>query len=184
MVDYNKVVLVDEQDNVLGEMDKMEAHSNGGVRHRAVTVVLFRKTESGLETLLQKRGTKKPLWPLFWDGATSTHPVLHERYEDCGSRRLSEEMGISLAADKLEMIQKQVYREDYKDGLAECEVNGILVGWYSGEVVINPEEVADCKWVLWDWAKKDAVENRNNYAPWWWMLLEDGSVDMWLSGGK
>jgi len=41
MADYNKVVLVDEQDRELGVMDKLEAHSNGGVRHRAITAGVF-----------------------------------------------------------------------------------------------------------------------------------------------
>ena len=50
-----RVVLVSEQDEVLGTMEKMKAHENG-VLHRAFSVFLF--NDQG-EMLLQKRAEGK-----------------------------------------------------------------------------------------------------------------------------
>ena len=51
-----QVVLCSEKDEVLGFMDKMQAHENG-ILHRAFSVFLF--NEKG-EMLLQKRFVQAP----------------------------------------------------------------------------------------------------------------------------
>ena len=177
MADYNKVVLVDEQDRELGVMDKLEAHSNGGVRHRAITAVLYRQRDGAVEVLLQKRGEKKPLWPLFWDATCSTHPVLGEGYEECGVRRLKEELGVLIKSGDLKLVDKQVYRADYKGGLAECEVNGVLVAKFEGEFKVNRDEVADAAWKSWEEVKKEVVGNRDKFVPWFWMMVGEGLLE-------
>ena len=50
-----KVILVDEQDHVIGTMEKMEAHKKG-LLHRAFSILIF---SSKGEFLLQKRSIKK-----------------------------------------------------------------------------------------------------------------------------
>ena len=49
------VILVDEFDNSLGEMEKMEAHRKGEL-HRAFSVFIFNDNN---EMLLQQRAVKK-----------------------------------------------------------------------------------------------------------------------------
>ena len=57
-MDEHKVVLVDPEDNVLGVMDKLEAHVGAGHLHRAVSVCLF--DEAG-RVLLQRRAWMQPV---------------------------------------------------------------------------------------------------------------------------
>ena len=85
-----KVVLVNPQDEVLGQMEKMQAHENG-LLHRAFSVFLF--NEKG-EMLLQKRAEEKYHSPNQWTNACCSHPRLNESYLDAAKRRIKEELGI------------------------------------------------------------------------------------------
>ena len=60
-----QVVLVSEKDEILGVMEKMEAHENG-ILHRAFSVFLF--NDRG-EMLLQKRASGKYHSPNQWTNA-------------------------------------------------------------------------------------------------------------------
>ena len=57
-----QVILVDEKDNSIGLMGKMEAHEKA-VLHRAFSVFIF--NEKG-ELLLQQRAASKYHSPLLW----------------------------------------------------------------------------------------------------------------------
>jgi isopentenyldiphosphate isomerase len=52
----DQVILVDENDQEIGTMDKVDAHRGDGLRHRAISVFLFNK--SG-KLLIQERSQKK-----------------------------------------------------------------------------------------------------------------------------
>ena len=81
-----KVVLVNPQDEVLGQMEKMQAHENG-LLHRAFSVFLF--NEKG-EMLLQKRAEEKYHSPNQWTNACCSHPRLDESYLDAAKRRIKD----------------------------------------------------------------------------------------------
>ena len=85
-----QVVLVSRNDEVLGVMEKMQAHQNG-ILHRAFSVFLF--NENG-EMLLQKRADGKYHSPGQWTNAVCSHPRIDETYEEGAKRRLQEELGI------------------------------------------------------------------------------------------
>ena len=55
-----QVILVDEQDRAIGAMEKVAAHENGGVRHRAFSVFIF---DAQGRWLLQKRADGKYHFP-------------------------------------------------------------------------------------------------------------------------
>ena len=59
-----QVVLVDENDQVLGFEEKFDAHHKPVPLHRAISVIIF--DTSGKKMMLQKRTEDKPTWPLFW----------------------------------------------------------------------------------------------------------------------
>ena len=65
-----KVVLVTENDEVLGLMEKQQAHING-LLHRAFSVFLF---NSKGEMLLQKRAAEKYILPI--NGPMLVAPIL------------------------------------------------------------------------------------------------------------
>ena len=81
------VVLVDEGDNELGVMEKMEVHQKG-LLHRAFSVFIF---NSRNEMLLQRRATSKYHSGGLWTNTCCSHPYLGESVIDAAKRRLTEE---------------------------------------------------------------------------------------------
>ena len=68
MTEY--VVLVDELDNKVGLMEKMEAHINPTL-HRAFSIFIF---NSKNEMLLQQRALSKYHTPGLWTNTCCSHP--------------------------------------------------------------------------------------------------------------
>ncbi len=130
-----EVVLVDQHDNPVGTMEKMEAHKKG-LLHRAFSVFLF---NSEGEMLLQQRAADKYHSAGLWTNACCSHPRPGETIEAAARRRLIEEMGISAAVQPLFQF---VYEASFDNGLREHEYDHVLVGTINGAVPFNPDEVA------------------------------------------
>ena len=71
----NRVILVDADDNVTGECEKLTAHKQQGQRHRAFSI--FVSNKSG-ELLLQKRAGDKYHAPGLWSNTCCSHPQPNE----------------------------------------------------------------------------------------------------------
>ena len=84
------VVLVDEQDNAIGTMEKQQAHVEG-VLHRAFSIFIF---NSEKKLLLQKRASSKYHCGGLWTNTCCSHPREKETILDAANRRLQEEMGM------------------------------------------------------------------------------------------
>ena len=167
----DEVVLVDKHDKKLGLMGKLEAHQNGGQLHRAF--VAFVLDEKG-RILLSKRSKFKPLWPLFWENTSSSHPRSDESYEQAGERRLREELGFTTP---LRFLFKFTYQADYNEELSEHEVCAVLVGKYSGDVSPDPKEIADNRWVTFKKLKKEILHDPSTFAPWLIFAIEELNND-------
>ena len=79
-------ILVDEQDNQLGLMPKMEAHEKA-VLHRAFSVFIF---NSDGDLMLQQRAAHKYHSPLLWTNTCCSHQRDGESNIEAGKRRLLE----------------------------------------------------------------------------------------------
>jgi len=64
-----QVILVDEQDNQIGLMPKMEAHEKAQL-HRAFSVFIFNEKN---ELMLQQRAASKYHSPLLWTNTCCSH---------------------------------------------------------------------------------------------------------------
>ena len=84
------VVLVDEQDNPIGKMEKQQAHIEG-LLHRAFSIFIF---NSENKLLLQKRASSKYHCGGLWTNSCCSHPRENENIQDAANRRLVEEMGM------------------------------------------------------------------------------------------
>ena len=82
------VVLVDEHDNQVGLMPKMEAHEKA-ILHRAFSVFIFNNQG---ELMLQQRAATKYHSPLLWTNTCCSHQRDGETSLAAGKRRLQEEM--------------------------------------------------------------------------------------------
>ena len=135
-----KVILVDERDNIVGTMEKLEAHRQG-VLHRAFSILLF---NSKGEILLQKRAASKYHSGGLWTNACCSHPLPEESMEQATRRKLKQEMGIDL---QTEFAYKFIYKATLDHGLTEHELDYVYTAIFDGDPVINTEEVEAWKFV-------------------------------------
>ena len=130
------VILVNEKDEPLGSMEKMEAHRKA-VLHRAFSVFIF---NSKGEMLLQQRTLNKYHSGGLWTNACCSHPRPGEETSEAAVRRLKEEMGFETAINK---IFDFVYKAEFDNSLTEFEFDHVFAGEYDGLIKINPEEASD-----------------------------------------
>lgn len=133
-----RVVLVDDDDNVLGEDSVLETHLGAGKRHRAFTAIVL--DEQG-RVIVAERAPDKLLWPGHWDATVASHPRPGEGYEDAGRRRLDEELGTSCP---LVWCGRFAYDLPYGAVGSENEVCATLVGRLApgARIAVDPAEVS------------------------------------------
>lgn len=160
-----RVILVNEKDEKVGLMPKQEAHEKG-VLHRAFSVFIFNDKN---ELMLQQRAFHKYHTPGLWANTCCSHQRDGESSIEAGKRRLYEEMGFST---DLKETTTFIYKAAFDNGLTEHELDHILVGKYSGEPKINPEEVAAWKWMELEEVKNDIQKNPDIYTPWFKIIFD------------
>lgn len=161
-----KVVLVTEKDEVLGLMEKMQAHENG-ILHRAFSVFLY---NSKGEMLLQKRAAEKYHSPNQWTNACCSHPRIEETYEQAAKRRIKEELGIDC---ELEEKFWFIYKADVGQNLWEHELDHVFVGNYEGEFNLNKEEVTEVRYISLENLNIELENNPENFTEWFKIILEE-----------
>jgi isopentenyl-diphosphate Delta-isomerase len=153
------VILVDEKDNPLGLMEKLEAHRKG-LLHRAISVFIF---NSRGEWILQKRAHDKYHSKGLWTNTCCTHPLPEESAIEAAGRRLTEEMGLTCSLQKLFSF---TYKEMLDNDLTEYEYDHVFIGVTDTEPVINTSEVVAWKKMSYDELHNDIISNPDNYTFW------------------
>lgn len=176
------VVLVNDRDDKVGTVDIWNAHRDMGKQHRAISVLLLRKNGKDVEALLQKRSSKKPLWPLYWSNTCCTHPFDGEGYLECAVRRLREEMGIIVNESEIRELYRFQYQARYNEELAENELDTVITGWFRGGVEPNPDEAADYKWVELEELRRNLEMSPAEFTPWFKKIIEDRRLANFLIG--
>lgn len=161
-----KVILVNEKDDQLGLMGKMEAHQKA-VLHRAFSVFVFNKKG---ELLLQQRALDKYHSPGLWTNTCCSHQREGESNIEAGKRRLEEEMGFSCDLEELFWF---VYKAGFDNGLTEHELDHVMIGYYDQDPKINKEEVASHKWMLLEDVKKDIDMRPELYTEWFKIIFKE-----------
>jgi len=159
------VILVNENDEQVGVMEKIEAHEKA-VLHRAFSVFIM--NEHG-ETMLQQRAAHKYHSPLLWTNTCCSHQRVGETNIEAGTRRLREEMGFQT---ELEEIVSFIYKAPFDNGLTEHELDHVMMGNYNDPPVINKDEVADWKWMTPADIQKDIEVNPEQYTAWFKIIFE------------
>lgn len=166
MMKEEQVVLVDEKNNTLGLMPKLEAHEKG-VLHRAFSVFIFNDKN---ELMLQQRAAHKYHSPLLWTNTCCSHQREGESNLEAGKRRLFEEMGFMTP---LKEVFSFIYKAPFDNGLTEHELDFVLVGNFNGEPNINKEEVQDWKWMSLEEVKKDILQHPDLYTAWFKIIFQE-----------
>ncbi len=159
------VILVDEQDNDIGVMEKLKAHQEG-LLHRAFSVFVFNDKD---ELLLQQRALSKYHSGGLWTNTCCSHPRPNETIKDAANRRLFEEMGMSC---DLKIKTNFIYKAHFENGLIEHELDYVLIGSTSQNPNLNKEEVENFKWMSISDIKNDISHNPNLYTAWFKIALE------------
>lgn len=159
------VILVNENDEQIGLMPKMEAHEKA-LLHRAFSVFIFSDNN---ELMLQQRAWHKYHSPGLWTNTCCSHQREGESNIQAGKRRLQEEMGF--ITDLKESISF-IYKAPFDNGLTEHEYDHVITGNYNDEPIINTDEVADWKWMPLEEVKKDMKLNPELYTAWFKIIFE------------
>lgn len=160
-----KVILVNEKDEKIGLMSKLEAHEKG-VLHRAFSVFIF--NDKG-ELMLQQRALNKYHSPGLWTNTCCSHQRDGEDTLEAGTRRLDEEMGFTTP---LKVTTSFIYKAPFDNGLTEHELDHILIGYFNGEPTINTLEVAAWKWMPLIEVKEDVEKQPELYTAWFKIIFE------------
>lgn len=159
------VILVNEKDEQIGTMPKMEAHEKAAL-HRAFSVFIFNKNN---ELLLQQRAANKYHSPLLWTNTCCSHQRVGESNIEAGKRRLQEEMGIVC---ELKAVTSFIYKAPFDNGLTEHELDYILIGYNDENPMLNNDEVASYKWMTLEAVKKDMIQQPDIYTEWFKIIFD------------
>lgn len=160
-----QVILVNENDEQIGLMPKMEAHEKA-LLHRAFSVFVFNDKN---ELMIQQRAMGKYHSPGLWTNTCCSHQREGETNIEAGKRRLQEEMGFTT---NLKDTISFIYKAPFDNGLTEHEFDHILVGYYNGEPDLNPDEVHAYKWVDLETLKGDMIKNPQIYTEWFKIIFD------------
>ena len=160
-----RVILVNEKDEKIGLMPKMEAHEKA-VLHRAFSVFIF---NSKNELMLQQRAAHKYHSPLLWTNTCCSHQRDGESNIEAGTRRLKEEMGFTTP---LKEVTSFIYKAQFDNGLTEHEFDHVMLGHYENSPTINRKEVESWKWMPLETVKKDIAIQPELYTAWFKIIFD------------
>ena len=99
---------VDEDDNVIGQVNRAEAHSDPSKIHRTIHVIVLNNKD---EIILEKRSQNVDLFKGRWIDVGG-HVHYGESYEEAARREVKEEIGIEVQTlEKLGLVRKRTEKE-------------------------------------------------------------------------
>ncbi len=160
------VVLVNEQDQQIGIMEKMAAHIVPRL-HRAFSIFIF---NSKGELLLQQRALSKYHSPGLWTNTCCSHPCDGETLAQATSRRLMEEMGMHC---EMHEVFTFIYKAPVGLGLIEHEFDHVWFGQSDEVPQINTEEVASWKYMRLEDLQADIKAHPELYTEWFKISFDE-----------
>ena len=155
------VIAVDEDDAAEDTVNRLDAHTGDGIRHRAFTCLIF--DDEG-RILLAQRAADKRLWDTHWDGTVASHPVQGQSQKEATRQRLTEELGITPDQyDDLRVSDKFEYKRYYPNEGVEWEVCAVLKVTLM-DIHLDPDE-DEIEGLLW------ADYEHLNQHPGWYRQL-------------
>ncbi|MEM7289852.1 MAG: isopentenyl-diphosphate Delta-isomerase [Pseudomonadota bacterium] len=156
-----------DKDGSYYPIEKIEAHISG-VLHLALSVFIF----DGEELLIQKRAESKYHCGGQWANTCCTHPHMGENMDDAVSRRLDEELGITVPVEEKRVVE---YSADVGNGLWEHERVHMFRAQADKRLLaysLNPEEVADIRWINARQLHREIANHPDQFTPWFKIYVE------------
>lgn len=178
-----RVNLVNDQDEIIGQADLLDAHRGDGKKHQAVSLFLFHKrSNEKLELLIQQRSEKKIVGKGQWANTLCANLLPGENHAACLKRRIFEELGFNWQKTwKIEEAAVLNYQVSCEDGFAENELDHFFVLVLDDEdfanlkIKPNSEEVSDLVWLDWELIKNKKVGDRI-ITPWFNLFLDNQEI--------
>lgn len=165
MTAEEQVILVNENDEPIGLMEKIEAHEKA-LLHRAFSVFILNNKN---QIMLQQRAAGKYHSPSLWTNTCCSHQRKGETNIQAGKRRLQEEMGFSA---ELKELFSFIYKAPFDNGLTEHELDHVMIGYFNEQPAINTEEVENWKWMGIEEIKEDMQQHPEIYTAWFKIIFE------------
>lgn len=127
--------LVDTDDNVLGSIDRDQAHKTLAL-HRSGMIFILNKQN---RIFIQQRAKTKKTFPGVYDAGSTFHIVYGESYKEAAERELFEETGIK---GSLKLLSKFLHKDPPEYQIA------VVFSCHSDETItLDPEEAASGEWM-------------------------------------
>ena len=184
-----KCIIVDNNDQIIGQDSKINCHLNEGKLHRAFSVLLF---NSNNKLLIQQRADEKITFPSIWANSCCSHPLYQngeengiEGAKNAAVRKLIQELGIqmeSITSENLNFVTKMHYKARADKKWVEHEIDYIFVVKRDVQINPNSNEIQKTKYV-----DKRELENlfklSNNgdvkIGPWFRLIREHFLDKIW-----
>lgn len=140
MVEHELLNLVDENDQIIGNVDRAEVYEKD--IHNVRVIGIFIVDDEG-KVLLQKRSEKKFYCPNGYDFSVAGHVHYGESYEDAAHREAREELGVDLLDLKEFLYCK--YPNEY--GLAFFSKYYVARCPDKGSIKVNPDETSEIEFL-------------------------------------
>jgi len=156
------LILVDNDDRILGYAPRSLCHTGKGKRHRAFVVALY---NDGGELLLQRR--KHDLFSNRWDLTGASHPLRlkarNESYAEAAARCVRQEFGVGgISFRKIGAFN--YFAQQGKR--CENEHCAVIVGKYDGMVKPNPKVAYGYKWASLGETLKEIRKKPESFVKW------------------
>lgn len=164
-MDNENIIVVNDNDECIGSMDKLLVHRNG-ILHRAFSIMLF---DDAGNILIQKRSKYKYHSPSLWANACCSHQRPGELLDESVSRRLHEELGIS----SIHLQEAFLFRYFclMPNSLKEHEIDHVYFGKYSGiPAQFNRDEIEQMDYVSLN-SLAGTIQGSNTYAHWFKLII-------------
>lgn len=192
-----QLIMVDDNDCVLGPISKGESHAIETVRksiyHRALSLLIFDEQD---RFLLTQRAASKITFPNYYTNACCSHPLFNDQeLEDDGNalgvkratiRRSQFELGISpedININELNYVNRLAYRAESDGGVwGEAEIDYIFILRKNVKLDINLDEVQSYRYVTKS-QMQDLLVNESKHnmkiTPWVKLLARDFLFKYW-----
>lgn len=159
----HEVVLVDDNNTVLGTTEKLPAHHSNTPLHRGFSCYVF--NDRG-EVLVTQRALVKKVWPGVWTNTVCGHPQLDETTQEAIARRLQYELGMQ-ATDYMEVLPDYRYKTPRFKGIIENELCPVFIARAMSDPKPNPDEVEAYEWLSWpEFVTRTQADQGNEFSYW------------------
>jgi isopentenyl-diphosphate delta-isomerase len=155
------VVLLDEDGRAVGTADKAIVHDTDTPLHLAFSCYLF---DDAGNVLVTQRATHKRTFPGVWTNSCCGHPGPGEALDEAVRRRVEQELGTTVTDLRL-VLPRFRYRAE-QDGVVENEMCPVFVGFSSGTVSPDPDEVGAAGWEPWQSFRAGVLDGSRAVSAW------------------